>query len=417
MKAKLLYCILLPLLCIAAASAQSPQPFLLQTGDSVVFYGDSITAQRYYTRDVEEFTLTRYPSLRIDFFNAGVSGDTVYGGYTGATAARLTRDVFPLKPTVITVMLGMNDPGYVPFDQHIFEVFQSGYKTLIDSISAALPQVKITLIASSPYDEVTHGTQFPGLSATVQRYGNFVEQLARDRHDAFANFNSALDDALHSAMKQNPDYAALLIPDRIHPSEISHWVMTEALMRAWHASAEVSFQKLDAGAGTLLIARNADISNVQRTSGGLSWTALEHSLPLPFSPDDPLTQFALKATTLPSQDQEILQVTGLPAKQFSLLIDGKRVADITAAQLAVGINLALLRTPMLDQARGLDWLEDRKMKLDAARFAIEGEMPPTPGTLNAIQTLRAAANALTEQQHNEGQPKPHEFALIATPAR
>jgi lysophospholipase L1-like esterase len=386
---------------------------MLQSGDRVVFYGDSITAQRFYSRDVEEFTLTRYPELRVDFYNAGVPGDTVYGGYAGDTKTRLARDVFPLKPTVVTVMLGMNDPGYVPFDQRIFDIFQSGYKTLLTSITTALPQAKITLIVSSPYDELTHGTQFPGLSSTVKRYADFVERTARERHDPFADFNSALDEALRSEMKQNPDYAALLIPDRIHPSEVGHWVMTEALMSAWNASPEVSFQQLDASTGSVVATRNADIWNLRRTATGLSWTASEHALPLPFSIDDPLMLFALKATTIATQDQEVLKVTGLDAKQYSLQIDDKPVADLTSAQLAEGVNLALLRTPMLGQARDLDWLEDRKMKLDAARFALEGEMPPTPGTAEAITTLRAAESAVTEEQRAKSRPKPHTFVLVA----
>ena len=112
-----------------------------------MFYGDSITAQRFYTRDVEEFLLSRYPMFNVDFFCAGVSGDTVYGGYTGDTTTRLARDAIPVKPTVVNVMLGMNHRGYVPFDQHIFEVFKTGYASLAGNLVSALPQVRLTLIA------------------------------------------------------------------------------------------------------------------------------------------------------------------------------------------------------------------------------------------------------------------------------
>lgn len=52
------------IVCAASASAQ---PFALKDGQTVVFYGDSITALRLYTRDVEEFVLTRYPALHIHF--------------------------------------------------------------------------------------------------------------------------------------------------------------------------------------------------------------------------------------------------------------------------------------------------------------------------------------------------------------
>jgi lysophospholipase L1-like esterase len=419
MKSKLFLCIhalCFVLFGVASAASQdqgSSGTFALRNGDRVVFYGDSITAQRFYTRDVEEFLLTRYPALNVDFFCAGVSGDTVYGGYAGDTTARLARDVIPLRPTVVTVMLGMNDPGYVPFDQHIFDVFKAGYATLAGNLVSALPQVRLTLIASSPYDELTHGTDFPGLSGTVQKYGMFVKQFAGERHTEFANFNSALDETLHSAMQDNPGYAALLIPDRIHPSEQGHWIMAETLMRAWQATPEVSRVELDAAKRSVAIARNVEVSDLQTTANGITWTALEHSLPLPFSTDDPLMKFAVRVGKLEAMDQEILQVSGLVAGRYSLRIDGKAVLDLTKQQLSAGVNLALLPTPMLDQARGLDWLEDRKMKMDAARFALEGEMPSTPGAADAAKVLRAAETALTTEQRQNAQPKPHKFVLVA----
>jgi lysophospholipase L1-like esterase len=398
---------------VAAQDHGRSGAFVLRDGDRVLFYGDSITAQRFYTRDVEEFLLTRYPTLNLDFFCAGVSGDTVYGGYAGDTTERLARDVIPLKPTVVTVMLGMNDPGYVPFDQHIFDVFRSGYESLIGKLTSALPQARLTLIASSPYDELTHGTDFPGLSGTVQKYGMFVKQLASERHTVFANYNSALDEVLRAAMKENPSYAALLIPDRIHPSEQGHWVMAEALMRAWQATPEISRVELDAAKHSVAVASNVDVSDLQGTTTGITWTALEHSLPLPFSVNDPLMKFAVRVANLEAMDQEILQVHGLGADQYSLEIDGKPVLDLAKSQLNTGVNLALLPTPMLDQANGLDWLEDRKMKVDATRFALEGEMPSTPGAADAAKVLRAAEAAITAEQREKAQPKPHKFALVA----
>ena len=100
--------------CALAACATTAygQQFALKDGDTVVFYGDSITAQRLYTRDVEDFVLTRYPTLHIHFVNAGVPGDTVNGGYAGTMAERVQRDVAPFHPAMITVMLGMNDGGW-----------------------------------------------------------------------------------------------------------------------------------------------------------------------------------------------------------------------------------------------------------------------------------------------------------------
>src|ERR1700730_18938420 len=84
-----LFFLLFAFVLVGAQDQGRSGAFVLGDGDRVLFYGDSITAQRFYTRDVEEFLLTRYPTLNVEFFCAGVSGDTVYGGYARGTAERL----------------------------------------------------------------------------------------------------------------------------------------------------------------------------------------------------------------------------------------------------------------------------------------------------------------------------------------
>src|ERR1700723_55828 len=113
MNLKRRHCVLLSwslLLAVPAlAEVSGNSSFALRDGDRVVFYGDSITAQRLYTRFAEDMVVSRYPKLRIQFYNAGVSGDTVSGGHSGDMDTRLKRDVLPFHPTVVTIMLGMND--------------------------------------------------------------------------------------------------------------------------------------------------------------------------------------------------------------------------------------------------------------------------------------------------------------------
>ncbi len=96
----------------ASAWAGSGTQFYLHGGDKVVFYGDSITEQRMYSTILETFVATRYPDLNVTFVNSGWGGDTVHGGGGGTIDTRLNRDVFPYQPTVVTIMLGMNDGGY-----------------------------------------------------------------------------------------------------------------------------------------------------------------------------------------------------------------------------------------------------------------------------------------------------------------
>lgn len=180
---------------VASVTVAHGQQFALKDGDTVVFYGDSITAQRLYTKQVEEFVLTRYPSLHIHFVNAGVPGDTVQGGYAGTMAERVQRDVAPFQPAMITVMLGMNDGGWEQGSPQINAAFQKGYRALLDALRKTAPGATLTLICPTPYDEITHGTEFPGYSRVIDNFADDISamgpelQASGDRTILLANFN------------------------------------------------------------------------------------------------------------------------------------------------------------------------------------------------------------------------------------
>src|SRR5690348_1017633 len=117
------------------ASAAS---FALKDGDRVVFYGDSITDQRLYTTFAETFIVTRFPKLDVTFVHSGWGGDRVTGGGGGSIDVRLPRDVFAYKPTVMTIMLGMNDGSYRAFDEKIFDTYSKGYERIIANVKKEL---------------------------------------------------------------------------------------------------------------------------------------------------------------------------------------------------------------------------------------------------------------------------------------
>src|SRR2546425_6655744 len=109
-------------LCLVAFAALQAraQSFALKEGDRVVFYGDSITDQRLYTTFTETYVVTRFPKMNVTFVHSGWGGDRVTGGGGGGIDTRLERDVFAYKPTVMTIMLGMNDASYTNFNGKIF---------------------------------------------------------------------------------------------------------------------------------------------------------------------------------------------------------------------------------------------------------------------------------------------------------
>src|ERR1700730_5098771 len=177
-------------LLVAVASVASAQEFFLKNGDTVVFYGDSITDQRLYTTFAETYVVTRFPELRIKFVHSGWGGDRVSGGGGGPIDMRLRRDVIAYRPTVMTIMLGMNDGRYRAYDEAIFHDYASGYEKIIRDLKTAVPDVRITAIEPSPYDDVTRAPTFEGgYNAVLVRYAQFVKDLAHREHLHLADLN------------------------------------------------------------------------------------------------------------------------------------------------------------------------------------------------------------------------------------
>src|SRR5215471_15726401 len=182
---------LLAALFAPSAMLFAADTFALRDGDRVVFYGDSITDQRRYTSFIESYVVTRFPKLNVTFVHSGWGGDRVTGGGGGPIDVRLYRDVLPYNPTVVTIMLGMNDGSYRAYDQTLFDNFATGYKHIIDVLKRQLPGVRITAIQPSAYDDVTRAPSFEGgYNRVLVRYSEFLAGLANERMLELANLNA-----------------------------------------------------------------------------------------------------------------------------------------------------------------------------------------------------------------------------------
>jgi lysophospholipase L1-like esterase len=346
------------------------QSFYLQDGDRITFYGDSITAQRFYTRDVQDFVATRYPGLKVEFHNAGVPGDKVSGGYAGDVATRVGRDVKPWNPTVITVMLGMNDGGYVPPDPKIFADYQGGYETLLGLLRDAAPAARITLLENTLYDEITHGTEFRGYMATTEQNAGATPALAAREHLPVVDTYSPVVQLLQRAKTADPSFASLLVTDRIHPAELTHWILAAALMKAWHVDPVVSSVTIASGARTATESQRTSVTGLTGDATRIEWDQMDEALPLPFNFDNELMNFVLSVSDLFSSDQEMLRVRTLRAGDYMLRIDSMDIGSFSAAQLEKGVNLATMKTPMWRQARDYDGGLEQRSILESADLTL-----------------------------------------------
>lgn len=404
---------LLAAMSLIAALAWAQEPFYLHDGDRVVFYGDSITEQRLYTTDVELYTLTRFPQMRVSFVNAGVGGDRVTGGWAGPIDVRLQRDVLPYHPTVVTVMLGMNDGEYKPYDQHTFDVYANGYRHIVHTLTAGLPKLRMTLIQPSPFDDVTRAPEFPGgYNAVLLRYADFVQQLAAQHGFALADMNTPVVKVLEKANALNPVAAKLIIPDRIHPSEVGHWVMALALLKSWNATSVVTNVELDGSSAGVSRAANTKVSDLVKSPSGLTWTQLDKALPLPITVSNGNVELTNKLCDLYRQlDQELLRVTGLEPGNYELQIDNQKVGEFSSSDLGKGINLAEYGSPMQWQAFDVMMQVERHNNLHWERLPVFTAKPPLKDQQAALDFISEMEQRDQEAAREAAQPKARKYDL------
>ncbi len=139
--------------------ASGEEPFYLQGGEAIVFFGDSITQNGQYVNYVEAFLLTRFPDKQFRIINHGINSETVSGTSEPDhdpprpdSHPRFARDVAAWKPDVVVACFGMNDGNYHPFEEERFARYQAGVRRLIDRVRDEAKAKKLTLLTPPPYD-------------------------------------------------------------------------------------------------------------------------------------------------------------------------------------------------------------------------------------------------------------------------
>jgi lysophospholipase L1-like esterase len=441
--------------CLVQTSVAADGAFYLKSGDRVCFYGDSITEQRYYGMDVETFVRSRFPGLHVKFVNSGVGGDRVTGGWAGPIDERLQRDVFPFKPNVVTIMLGMNDAGYRAFNQGVFHTYTNGYEHIIESLQKHLPGVRIVLIQPTPFDDVTQPPQFPGgYNGVLQRYAAFVSQLAAEHHLACVDFMTPMLDVVKKAEAQDPKLAPEVIPGRVHPSAVGELLMAQALLTAWNAPSVVTAVTIDVAGKQAVQQDNTTVSGLEAGTNTLSWTQNDRSLPFPIlglhedwpqfppvatingwppgltfinQPPHPKWDYTNAAAKMmvdlsgfyQTLDQEPLVVRGLASGDYELKINDETVGRFSAAQLEQGINLAEYRTPMLLQAYHLLGLVYQEVqwrfyawRVVQLQMSFDHDPALQRATRKFIAALYAGKDKVEDQQYVAGRPQPTHYELV-----
>jgi hypothetical protein len=192
--------------------------------------------------------------------------------------------------------------------------------------------------------------------------------------------------------------------------------MAKALLESWSAPSLVSEVELDSVFKTAPVQKNTKVSEVVAQGKGLAWTQLDEALPMPVDTKDPLVALALKSSNFTEAlNQQRLKVGKLGTGNYSLKIDGVSVGSFSGAQLAAGVNLAELATPMMEQAMGVHALTLQHTGIHQARWRqvqVPLEKTNSPELLDALKALDQLDGELVAQQKKLAQPKARRFEVV-----
>ncbi|WP_207492340.1 SGNH/GDSL hydrolase family protein [Aridibaculum aurantiacum] len=205
----------------------------IEKDDVILFQGDSITDSGRKKDDMNYNTagafgngyaliaaselLYRAGDKNLKIYNKGISGNKVY-----QLAERWDKDAIDLKPTVLSILIGVNDFWHKLNGRYdgTVKVYRDDYKKLLDRTKQALPDVK--LIIGEPF-AVT------GIKAVDDKwYPEFNEYRAAarevaDQYDAvFIPYQSVYDKAQQKAP------GVYWTHDGVHPSLAGARLMAEA---------------------------------------------------------------------------------------------------------------------------------------------------------------------------------------------
>ena len=197
----------------------------------ILFQGDSITdAGRVYTND--ENLGRGYPHLveaelgfdfpgEHEFVNKGISGNRIVDVY-----ARIKRDIINLKPDFMSLLIGVNDVWHENGDNPNgvdAEKFYKIYDMLIEEIKAALPNIKIVIMAPFVLKGTATEPYWEAFSKEVPKRAEKAKLIAEKYNLSFIT----LQDKFDEAAKKAPNEYWLF--DGVHPTPKGH----ELIKREW----------------------------------------------------------------------------------------------------------------------------------------------------------------------------------------
>jgi lysophospholipase L1-like esterase len=168
-----------------------------------------------------------YPERHLEFFNRGVSGNKMPD-----LVARWKADTLDLAPTLVSILIGVNDVWH-PLDRGQpvpVEQFEAAYDKLLAETVATLPAVKLVLCEPFSLPGRATKARWDEWQDHLRKFQAVVEKLAKKYHAPVVHLQKIFD----AAVKRAP--AEYWIWDGVHPTYSGHQLMADEWVRTVNAA-------------------------------------------------------------------------------------------------------------------------------------------------------------------------------------
>jgi len=225
----------------SAYAGSAPAKISLRKDDVILFQGDSITdAGR--NRDEKSANNSRalgngyaymaaskllhdHPDKNLQIYNRGISGNKIY-----QLAERWDTDCLELKPTVLSILIGVNDFWHMVNGKYngTIETYRNDFKALLQRTKEKLPDIR--LIIGEPFAvmnvKAVDASWFPRFT----EYQKAAREIADQFKAAFIPYQSIFDKAGKTAPP------AYWTHDGVHPSIAGSQLMSHGWMASLPAT-------------------------------------------------------------------------------------------------------------------------------------------------------------------------------------
>jgi len=398
-------------LFIATATAHADAESIIQEGDHIAIVGNTF-ADQLRTNGYLETLLQQHADISLR--NLGWAGDTLTKRDRPTNFPTEESTLTKLKSNVIIACFGMSesfagDKGIATFKKDLKAFIASHTAKQYNGKTAA----KIVIVSPIAYED--HGITTPNVAARnkdLAAYTAAAKQTAEQAGVSFIDLYTPTRAMIENAEGQK------LTTNGIHLSPLGYWavsrILTENLLegsaQAWRLNIDAKSH-----AGT---AQGVKLSALEASDNGFSFSVTETSAASPPPPaDQPIPNYFTK-------NRDTLTVKNLQPGEYTLTIDGQKVASANHSAWAAGVLIdsslshqetELFRKEVND--KNLQFLYNWKA-LNQVHIVGERKRSPSGKSLSGEQVkfdqLAQQKEALLRKAR---EPKTREWKLIPNPTQ